>query len=205
MSLKKLATAFALGLIATLTASALTVPAGVSVQTGETITYTVDSAHSIAVFDVRHLGVANFYGTFDRVSGEVIYNSEKPSECQVKIEIDANSIDANSEDREAHLKDTGFFDSKHFPTWTFESKSVKEGKKGVLQIVGDLTLKGVTKEIETEFLAIGFGKTMMGDERAGWEARFTIDRTDYGISDVLGGLGKNVNVLVSIEAIKQSK
>lgn len=201
MSFKKLITACSLLSLTLITAGALTSSPRAS---AETATYDIDGSHSIVIFKVRHLGIANFYGTFDELTGEVHYNESKPSECSIRVEIDSTSIDANSDDRNALLKDTDFFDSENHPAWTFESTEVAQGKDGHLKLSGDLTLRGKTKKIEADLETVGVGETFMG-ERAGWEARFTIDRTDFEISGVLGGLGKEIEVIVAIEGVKRAE
>lgn len=200
MSLKNIFATCSLLTLVLLSAGALTN----SPAAAKTVAYDIDSSHSVVIFKVRHLGVANFYGTFDKITGEVLFNESKPGDSSVKIEIDTNSIDSNSDDRNALLKDTDFFDSENHPTWTFQSTSVKKGKKGHMTLTGDLTLRGITKEIEADLETIGAGETLMGT-RAGWEARFTLDRTDFEISGVLGGLGKEIEVIVAIEAVKRAE
>lgn len=166
--------------------------------------FVVDTGHSLALFKIRHLGVANFYGTFDTITGEVLFAEGHPADCSVEVEIDVASLDANSADREQHLASEDFFDAANHPKWTFESTKVEKGKSGLMKLTGDLTLRGVTKEVEAELEFLAEGRTMMGDHRAGWEARFTIDRTDFGISGVPGGLGKEVEVIVALEGIRQA-
>ncbi len=164
----------------------------------EPVTYRVDSGHSIVLFKIRHMDVANFYGTFDKLSGEITFDEDKPANCSVKVEVESASIDSNSKDRDDLLKSAPFFDSETHPTWTFESTSVKKGKKGALVLLGDLTMKGVKKEVQVDLEVISAGSK----DRAGFEARFKLDRNDYGISGTPVGLGAEVEVIVALEGAK---
>ncbi len=198
---KKYPLTLALTLLTCLTVSAF---ARTSAPKPEPSKYGVDSSHSIVIFNVRHMGVANFYGTFDKITGEISFDSENLADSSVTVEVDSNSIDSNSDDRNELLKGADFFDSENHATWKFESTSVTEAEEGMMTLKGNLTLKGVTKEIEGELELIDQKETRRG-KLAGWEARFSIDRTDFGISGVLGGLGKEVNVIVALEGHAKGK
>ena len=191
-----------LGLAVLLGISAVTYSVAQPAPARELVPYDVDSGHSIVIFKIRHLDVANFYGTFDSVTGEIQYDADNPTKSSVKVEIDTTSIDSNSKDRDELLMSSDFFDSGNHKSWTFESTGVKKGKKDAMQLMGKLTLRGVEKEIEAELVPVGEGKTFMG-ERVGFEARFSIDRNDFEISGVPGGLGADVDVIVALEGLKR--
>lgn len=200
MSLSKASLSIALLLGITAFSFAKTTPA----EPRELVPYDIDTGHSIVIFKIRHLGVANFYGTFDNVSGEIQYDEASPKKSSVKVEVDSTSIDSNNDERNELLMSSDFFDSENHKTWTFESTGVKKGKKDKLTLNGKLTMRGVEKEIEAELVPVGSGQTFMG-ERVGFEARFTIDRNDFKISGVPGGLGADVEVIVALEGMKREE
>ena len=169
----------------------------------EPATYEVDSDHSLVVFKIRHLGVANFYGTFKRVSGQFRYDEAAPENSSVKVEVDVDSVDANNPERHKLLVGEGFFDAAKHPTWTFESTEVAKAADDQFTLKGELVVRGQKKEIEAELELIGAGRTFMG-QRAGWEARFTIDRSEFGMTQVPPpGLGNEIEVIVSLEGVKR--
>jgi polyisoprenoid-binding protein YceI len=112
------------------------------------------------------------------------------------------SIDSRNPKRDQHLKSPDFFNAKQFPTLSFKSRKV-EGSGDVYQVSGDFTLHGVTKPITVEFKKGAEGKGMEGEIRSGGETRFKIKRSDYGMSFMQGALGDEVNIILSLEGVKQ--
>jgi len=160
----------------------------------------IDGGHSNVLFRIQHFGVSNFYGRFNSVGGEVTWDSAKPEASSISIEIDAASIDTNDKKRDEHIRGVDFLSAKEFPTLTFKSKSVaKKGDK--LEVVGDLTMHGVTKPVTALVTITGEGETMYG-YRAGFETSFDIKRSEFGVSGVPGGVGEDIHVIVAIEAVK---
>ncbi len=200
----KLLPALALALTlpaATLAAASFapTVSALATAAPAQAPTYKIDSVHSSVLFRVKHFGVTNFYGRFNKVSGEILWDAKKPETGSISVEIDAASIDSNDKKRDEHLRNSDFLSAKEFPTISFKSKSVK--KKGEqLEVSGDLTLHGVTKSITTFVDNTGEADSPYG-YRAGFEAIFDIKRSDYGMEGV-DGIGDEVRIIVSLESIK---
>jgi len=183
-----------LGLAATLAAPAQD---GKQDESGK---YKVDPAHSSLVFRVQHLGAAYFWGRFNGVQGTMMVDHDVPEESYVEIQVAAKDIDTGNGGRDDHLRGPDFFDAKQFPDITFTSTAVEEAKPGVFQITGELSLHGVTKEITFEAVHSGHGKASERfGYRTGYEAEFTIDRNDFGISYMPGGLGDQVKIIVSLE------
>ncbi len=185
-----------------LTAAALQPAASAASSTvaAEATKFKIDSGHSSVLFRVKHFGVSNFYGRFNKVSGEITWDAKTPEASSISIEIDAASVDSNDKGRDDHLRNTDFLSAKEFPTISFKSKSVK--KKGAqLELTGDLTLHGVTKSVTTTVDLTGEGETPFG-YRAGFETTFDIKRSEYGVSGVPGGVGEDVRITVSIEGVK---
>lgn len=174
--------------------------ATVSARGGET--FTVDPVHSSVLFGIKHLGVTNFYAVFKDISGTVTFDEGDPSKSAFELTVPVESIDSRNPKRDQHLKSPDFFNSEQFPNLSFKSTKV-EVNGDVYQVTGDFTLHGVTKSITIEFKKGPDGKNMGGDVIAGGETHFTIKRSDYGMNFMEGALGDDVNIIISIEAIKQ--
>lgn len=167
-------------------------------------TYAVDAAHSSVVFKTKHLGVAEFFGRFNAVDGEIAYSSDAPETSSVRIEIPVASLDTNNEGRDDHLRNADFFSAKEFPKVTFESASVAMDGEDML-VTGDLTVRGTTKSVEAKVRKIGEGEAMNA-YRAGFTAHFTMDMRDFGFQFVQqrpGAVGPEVDVWVALELTKQ--
>lgn len=160
-------------------------------------TYEVDGVHSSVVFGVQHAGVSRFYGRFNKMAGQFSFSESDPTKARFEIEVDADSVDTASDGRDKHLKSPDFFSVKQFPKITFKSKSL-EKSGDAWKLKGDLTLHGVTKLIEADFEWIGVGE-MQGTKKGGFEATFKFKRSDFGMSNHLGGIGDDVKVIVSLE------
>ncbi|MEM7247795.1 MAG: YceI family protein [Acidobacteriota bacterium] len=165
--------------------------------------YDIDGGHSMAVFKIRHMGVANFYGRFNDVSGHYVVDQANPAASKVSVVIKADSVDTNSEKRDKHVKSPDFFDAIQFPTITFESSSAKAIGGGDLELRGKLSLHGVTRDLIIPVRFIGEGNDPWGGYRSGYEGTFTIKRSDYGMNELQGPLGDEVTVIISLEGVKK--
>lgn len=167
----------------------------------EAATYTIDPVHSSAVFKVRHFDVANFYGTFNGVSGTVSWNPENPGGSSIEVTIEADSVDTRNGQRDGHVKSPDFLNAKQFPEITFKSTGVEATGDDQLAITGDLTLHGVTKPITVTAEHTGSGEhPQSGKQLVGFEARFTVDRSDYDMDFMVGPLSSEVDFILAIEA-----
>ena len=146
--------------------------------------------------------MSNFYGRFNDVSGTVVLDKADPSKSSVELTIPVESVDTHNEKRDQHLKSPDFFNAKQFPVMTFKSKQV-ESSGDTYKVTGDFTLHGVTKPLTLEIKKVGEGKGMEGEIRGGGETHFTIKRSDYGMNFMQGPLGDEINIVVSLEGIKQ--
>lgn len=166
----------------------------------------VDPIHSNASFTVRHL-VSKVRGRFGTLEGE-IKTADDPLDSSVTITVDADSIDTNNEMRDNHLRSSDFLEVDIYPTLAFTSTGIRPHGEDFL-IDGNLTIKDVTRPITAELEVGGFAPSDDGVLRAGFTARFEIDRQDYNVSfrKVLetGGVlaGDRVSIEVEIEAILQ--
>jgi polyisoprenoid-binding protein YceI len=165
-------------------------------------TFKIDPVHSSVVFSVTHLGVTNFYGRFNDIKGTVVLDKADPSKSSVDLTIPVESVDTKNEKRDQHLKSPDFFNAKQFPVMTFKSKKI-EGSGDAFAVTGDFTLHGVTKPLTLEVKKVGEGKGMEGEIRAGGETHFTIKRSDHGMDFMQGPLGDEINIIVSLEGVKQ--
>ena len=164
--------------------------------------YKVDAGHSFVMFRVNHLGIGTAYGQFRTIAGDVVYDAENPANSSISLNIDAASIDTNSEGRDKHLRGADFFSVKEFPEITFKSSKIAAGKeKGSYAISGMLNMHGVEKEVTAQGKLIGAGKDPWGKTRVGLEAEFKVNRMDFGVDYMPDGLGKEVSIVVAVEAI----
>lgn len=174
-------------------------------------TYEIDPAHSEILFKVRHLGISTVTGSFRKFSGTFTYDPENLKASSARIVVDTASIDTGIEKRDEHLRSEDFLHVKEHPEAVFESKKVivKDKKKGRFHLVGDLTLRGVTKEVVLEVQTGGIAKDPWGNQRAAFEAKTTLNRLDFGIKwnktlDT-GGLvvDEKVHLQISVEGIQK--
>ncbi|MDX1446116.1 YceI family protein [Lishizhenia sp.] len=146
----------------------------------ETMTKTVwavDPTHTDVIFKVKHMMISTVTGHFSSFTGSVSANEENFSDMELTAEIDINSIHTKNEDRDAHLKSADFFDAEQYPKMTFTSKSF-DGEK----LVGDLTIKDVTKEITLNIEHNGTAVDPYGQTKAGFEITGAINRKEFGLS-----------------------
>jgi polyisoprenoid-binding protein YceI len=147
-------------------------------------TWKLDPAHTQVEFSARHMMFTTVRGLFTGVSGTVVIDEENPDNSRVEVEIDAKSIDTRVSDRDTHLRSGDFLDVEKHPEITFRSKRVKGAYAEAgdeFEVVGDLTIRGTTKEVTLEARFEGRGIDPWGGERAGFSARTKIDRREWGL------------------------
>jgi polyisoprenoid-binding protein YceI len=169
----------------------------------EETVYEIDPVHSTVLLKVNHLGVADAYGRFNEMSGEVRHNAEDPAQSKMKFTLKAASIDTNNDDRDKHLRGPDFFNAGEFPELTFESTKVEKKSDTEYAVTGDFTVRGTTKPVTFDFKVGGTGQNMQGQEIFGGATEFTVKRSDFGIDYLPQALGDDVTVMVSVEGIKQ--
>ena len=171
-------------------------------------TYKIDKSHSEAIFQVRHL-VTRVRGRFSDFEGTIVLDEANPERSSVEFTIQATSIDTNEPDRDKHLRSDDFFAVEQFKTLTFKSKKVTKRGAETFDVVGDLTIRGVTKEITLPVTHLGKAKDPWGNDKIGFETEVTINRKDYGLQWnaplETGGflVGDEVKVSLSIQAAGQ--
>jgi polyisoprenoid-binding protein YceI len=171
----------------------------------------IDSSHSSVHFSVRHLVIAKVRGTFARWSGTVQVPDGDFSKATVAVTIDASSIDTGVADRDAHLKSPDFFDVATFPELHFVGKRVEPWSGSEIDVVGDLTIKGITREVVLRVEQHGQAKDPWGNLRAAFTVKTSIDRKDFGLTwnQVLetGGVvvGDRIEIEAEVQAVKQAE
>ena len=170
----------------------------------------IDSSHSGIHFSVRHLVIAKVRGQFSRWTGAVIVPDGDFTKASVEAVIDASSIETGVADRDAHLKSADFFDVAQFPEVVFKASHVDATGGDELRLVGQLTIKGITREVALQVEQLGKVQDPWGNERAAFSAKTAIDRKDFGLTwnQVLetGGVavGDRVNLEIEVEAVRQA-
>jgi polyisoprenoid-binding protein YceI len=177
---------------------------------GQSATYKIDKAHSEADFTIRHMAISNVHGRFGNISGTVMFDDKDVAKSMVDATIDVTTVDTGVPPRDAHLKSPDFFDVAKYPTMTFKSTSVSKTSDG-MDVMGDLTLHGVTKPVTLHVTPSKEQLGMDGKTLArGFEATTTIHRQDFGLvwnGTVKSGdsvLGDDVKVEISIEGDRPS-
>jgi polyisoprenoid-binding protein YceI len=170
-------------------------------------TWAIDPVHSSVAFSVRHLMVSKVRGTFENFQGAIVVGEDGAPSVSAQIAVD--SVNTGNEQRDAHLKSADFFDVEQFPTASFVSSAVRpDGDDYAL--VGEFTLKGVTKPVELKLVFNGVNPGMGHGEVAGFEGSVMLNRKDFGINIDMpletGGavVGDKVTVTLEIEALKQA-
>jgi polyisoprenoid-binding protein YceI len=171
-----------------------------------TRTFTIDKAHSEAVFQVRHL-ITKVRGRFSEFNGQIEFDEEQPERSAVAVTIDAASIDTSEPDRDKHLRSADFFDAATYPAITFRSERVKKTGANTFDVTGPLTIHGVTREVTLPVTFLGNATDPWRKSRAGFETEITINRKDYGLNWnaalETGGflVGDDVKISLSVQAV----
>jgi polyisoprenoid-binding protein YceI len=177
----------------------------------QTTKWTIDSTHAEVGFSVRHLMISTVRGRFGAVAGTVIADDEEPKNSKVDVTIDVSSIDTRQEMRDNHLRSPDFFDVANHPTMHFVSERIEgDPRKGEFQIIGDLTIRGVTRQVALDATLEGETRDPWGKERAGFSASGKVNRTDFGLNwnQALeaGGVvvSDEVKLSIDVELVKQA-
>ena len=174
-------------------------------------TWTIDPTHSTVEFAVRHLMITTVKGRFGAVSGTVVVDDGSPGAAAADITIGVDSIDTREPQRDAHLRSADFFDVERHPTLTFRSRGVRDVRDAGFTLVGDLTIRGVMREVALDVEDGGRTKDPWGGQRAGYSATATIKRSDFGLTwnQVLetGGLAVSdeVKITLDVELVQQAE
>jgi polyisoprenoid-binding protein YceI len=169
--------------------------------------YVIDTkgAHASINFAVKHLGYSVLTGRFDTFSGDFSYDPAKPETSSINVTIDTNSVNSNHAERDKHLRSADFLNVEKFPKATFVSTKVvvDAANKEAFDLVGDLTLNGVTKSVTLDVEKVGEGKDPWGGYRAGFQGSTEITMKDFNIKMDLGPASQTVKLELYVEGVKK--
>ena len=186
--------------------------ASASERTGVQV-WEMDPTHTLVEFSTRHMMITTVKGRFGEVSGRIEVNEADPAGSSVEVEIQAGSIDTRTEQRDAHLRSPDFLDVERYPTLVFRSRRIegdplKEGAS--FRVIGDLTIRGETREVALDAVYEGSGRDPWGGERASFSAETKVDRRDFGLvwNQALetGGVlvANEIRIQLEVQAVKSA-
>jgi polyisoprenoid-binding protein YceI len=164
-----------------------------------TETYDIDPVHTWVGFTIGHF-FTKVPGFFGKVKGTIVADRDHLDRSTAEAVMEVASITTNTPKRDDDLRSDNFFSAAKFPVMNFKSKAWKNTGGNDYAVTGDLTIKGVTKEVVLKVTALGFGPGMKGAAISGWEVSTTLDRRDFNISADLGMIANNVDVVIYVEA-----
>lgn len=171
--------------------------------------WNIDVSHSAIQFSVRHMMLSKVHGRFGSWSGRFELDEQAPDRSVVEVTIDAASIDTREPKRDEHLRSADFFAVADHPTLRFRSTAVRRADDGYL-VDGDLTIRGVTRPVTLTVEDTGRAKDPWGGERAGFAARATLSRKDFGLTwNALletGGVvvGDKIEIAIDVQAVREA-
>ena len=172
-------------------------------------TYVIDPSHTEVGFVARHAMVTKVRGYFRAVEGQIVVADEfANSSATATMKVD--SVDTGNGDRDGHLKSADFFDAENTPEITFVSTGIKDVKGDEFTLVGDLTIKGITKPVELEAEFNGAATDPFGNASIGFSAETEVEREDWGLTWnaalETGGVlvSKKIKLVLDVSAIKQA-
>ena len=175
-------------------------------------TYDIDAAHSSLGFAAKHAMVTTVRGRFSDFDGTLWLDGNDPAKSRAEVRVRVGSLDSRSEQRDEHLRGADFFDVEKHPEMTFTSTRAAAGKHdGEYVLWGDLTIKGVTREVELNLAFTGTATDPWGGQRVGFEGSTTVNRKDWGLSWNValeaGGLlvGEKVKLTLDVAAVKRTE
>ncbi|MBK9051349.1 MAG: YceI family protein [Chloroflexi bacterium] len=175
------------------------------------MTWNIDKAHSQINFTARHMMISKVRGRFEEWTGTVNFDETTPINTTVEIEIAAASLNTREEQRDRHLHSGDFFDVENYPVLTFKSKRVEEDDANSGRLIGDLTIRSVTKEVTLDVEYNGIGTSPWGTTVAGFSATTTINRKDWGLNWNValeaGGflVSDKIVIDIELELVKQAQ
>jgi polyisoprenoid-binding protein YceI len=172
--------------------------------------WNMDPAHSSVDFAIRHMMVSKVKGTFHTFEASIEADVEDLTTADIQFSVDVASVDTRNEDRDNHLRSADFFDAEHHPKMTFKSTKIEKKSPGEYELTGDLTIRGTTRPETFHVTYEGSGKDPWGNEKAGFEARGSISRSEYGLTWnaalETGGVlvADQVQISLDVQASKQA-
>lgn len=184
-----------------LAGSALFIAAG-SAQAAD---YVIDNkgAHASINFAIQHLGYSWLTGRFNTFEGTFSYDAEKPADSKVSVTINTQSVDSNHAERDKHLRSKDFLNTDQHPKATFVSTGVDKVSETGFDLVGNLTLNGVTKPVTIAVTKVGEGKDPWGGYRAGFSGETKLNLKDFNINYNLGPASESVKLWLNVEGVRK--
>ncbi len=173
------------------------------------MSWKIDPAHAQVTFSARHMMIMNVRGRFEKFKGQVEFDENNPINSMVDVQIDAASINTNEPQRDGHLKSPDFLDVENYPYITFKSKRIEKIDKSHGRVIGDLTIRGVTREVTLEVEYLGQARSPWGTTSAGFNAHTRINRKEWGLTWNValetGGVlvGDEVTINIELEIVKE--
>jgi polyisoprenoid-binding protein YceI len=170
--------------------------------------WTIDTSHSSVGFSVRHMMFAKVRGRFAKWNGSITLDGDDFTQASVKVSIDATSIDTGVVDRDNHLRSPDFFAAEEFPALTFESTRIETAGGDRYRVHGNLTIRGITREVELDVEHGGRAKDPWGNQRVAFTATTSVNRTDFGLKwnqlVEAGGVlvGERVDIEIEVQAVE---
>jgi polyisoprenoid-binding protein YceI len=166
-----------------------------------TESYTIDPTHTQVEFTYSHFGFSNITGRFDTVESEFLFDPQDPTQSSVKVTIPMASLSTGVEKLDTHLLSADFFDAEKYPTATFTSTGVTAAGEGQLKVAGDLSIHGVTRPVVLDVTINKIGEHPMAKTpAAGFDARTTIKRSDFGVGNYAPAVSDEVLIEITVES-----
>lgn len=167
--------------------------------------YAIDKkgAHASIQFRISHLGYSWMWGRFNDFDGSFSYDEKNPSASKITVVVNTKSVDTNHAERDKHLRADDILDVNKYPQAKFESTGYIEEAGGKAKLKGNLTLHGVTKEVEVDVEQNGAGKDPWGGYRRGVSGKIRIALKDFGITKNLGPASAELDLIIELEGIKK--
>ncbi|MFS0863174.1 YceI family protein [Fredinandcohnia sp. 179-A 10B2 NHS] len=170
--------------------------------------WAVDASHSSIDFSVKHMMIAKVKGSFQNFEASIEADPTDLTTADIEFKVDLASVDTKNADRDNHLRSADFFDVENHPSMTFKSTTIVKTDDGEYDVTGDLTVRGTTKQETFKVVFEGQGKDPWGNEKVGFSAEGSINRSDYGLvwnaALETGGVlvGDQVKISLEVEAQK---
>ncbi len=166
-------------------------------------TFKLDPAHSCVYFRIKHFDVSYVYGRFNDPQGTFVLDTENLENSAFMVEVKTENVDIANKNRDNHLKSPDFFNARQFPVISFKSTSVKPMPEDKFEVKGKLNLHGVEKEITVVLEQTGRAE-VQGKTHVGFEGKMAIKRSDFAMDKMVGPVGDDVTLLISLDGGQQS-
>lgn len=165
-------------------------------------TLNIDKAHTFITFKVSHIGFAWIPGAFTDFDGTLVHDAEQPANSKVTFTVRIPSLDTWHAERDKHLKSDDFFAAESHPTATFTSTAYEPAGDNTAILRGDLTIKGITREVEFKVNELAAKEDPWGNFRRAWEAETELDLGAFKLNEALGGNPKTATLKIALEATR---